>query len=124
LCPLLVDIEADLGIFHTGAGSLFLYVTAGYFIGFLFSGYLGAMFNHQKTVTLSSLTCGLAMIAAAMGTSLIFLRMVLILIVGPRRDYICRQASQASPTGWYPKTLAKLFRYMKFHPVRYLPPRP
>jgi NNP family nitrate/nitrite transporter-like MFS transporter len=78
--PLLVEIETDLGISHTGAGSLFFYITAGYFFGLLGSGYLSARLNHYKTITISSLTCGLAMIAAAMGASLVFLRMVLILI--------------------------------------------
>lgn len=78
--PLLINIEADLGLSHTGAGSLFLYITAGYFIGVLSSGYLSARLNHQKTITLSSLSCGLALIAATMGTSLVFLRVVLVLI--------------------------------------------
>lgn len=78
--PLLVDIEADLGITHTGAGALFLYITAGYFFGVLSSGYLSSRLNHQKTITLSSLTCGLVLVAAATGTSLLFLRIALALI--------------------------------------------
>lgn len=78
--PLLPNIEADLRITHTGAGALFLYITAGYFFGVLSSGYLSSRLNHQKTITLSSLSCGLALVAAAMGTSLPFLRITLVLI--------------------------------------------
>jgi MFS family permease len=37
--PLLPNIEQDLGIRHTGAGSLFLMSTIGYFIGLFVSGY-------------------------------------------------------------------------------------
>jgi NNP family nitrate/nitrite transporter-like MFS transporter len=78
--PLLVNIEADLGLSHTGAGSLFLYITTGYFFGILSSGYLSSRLNHQKTITLSSLSCGVVLITAAMGTSLPFLRIALVLI--------------------------------------------
>ena len=78
--PLLINIEVDLGISHTGAGGLFLYITAGYFFGILGSGYLSSRYNHQKTIILSSLSCGLVLAAAAMGTSLLFLRVALLLI--------------------------------------------
>jgi len=78
--PLLVNIEVDLGITHTGAGALFLFITAGYFFGVLSSGYLSSRLNHQKTITLSSLSCGLALVGAAMGTALPFLRVALVLI--------------------------------------------
>ena len=78
--PLLPRIERDLGISHTGAGALFLFVMAGYCLGVLASGYLSARFDHQKTITLSSLSCGIALMAASLGTSLVFLQSVLVLI--------------------------------------------
>lgn len=78
--PLLINIEADLGIRHATAGALFLYVTAGYFFGILGSGYLSSRLNHQKTITLSGLSCGLVLAIAAMGNSLMFLRITLLLI--------------------------------------------
>ena len=38
--PLLPAIEKDLGISHTAAGSLFIFISIGYFIGVFSSGYL------------------------------------------------------------------------------------
>ena len=78
--PLLPNIEEDLGIRHTGAGSLFLMITIGYFIGLFVSGYLSARFNHHKTVVISCFSCGLALLAAIFVSSLIYLVVVLIVI--------------------------------------------
>ena len=78
--PLLPSIEEDLGIRHTGAGSLFLMITIGYFIGLFVSGYLSARFNHHKTVVISCFSCGLALLAAIFVSSLIYLVVVLIVI--------------------------------------------
>ena len=78
--PLLPNIEKDLGIHHTVAGSLFLMITIGYFIGLFVSGYLSARFNHRKTVVLSCFFCGLALLAAMTASSLTYLVVVLIVI--------------------------------------------
>jgi NNP family nitrate/nitrite transporter-like MFS transporter len=78
--PLLPAIENDLGISHTAAGSLFIYITIGYFIGVFVSGYCSFKFNHQKTIVISSFACSLALIAATFASSLIVLKGLLILI--------------------------------------------
>jgi len=78
--PLLPAIEKDLGISHTAAGSLFVYLTIGYFIGVFVSGYVSFKFNHQKTIVFSSFACGLSLIAASLATSVVLLKMLLILI--------------------------------------------
>ena len=76
--PLLPNIEEDLGIRHTEAGSLFLMITIGYFIGLFVSGYLSAWFNHHKTIVISCFSCGLALLAAMIASSLTYLVVVLI----------------------------------------------
>jgi NNP family nitrate/nitrite transporter-like MFS transporter len=76
--PLLPNIEEELGIQHTKSGSLFLMITIGYFIGLFVSGYLSARFNHHKTVVISCFSCGLALLAAMMAPSLIYLEVALI----------------------------------------------
>ena len=78
--PLLPAIEKDLGISHTAAGSLFIYLTIGYFIGVFVSGYLSFKINHQKTIVLSSFACGLSLITATFTTSMAILKLLLILI--------------------------------------------
>lgn len=78
--PLLPNIEEDLGIRHTEAGSLFLMITIGYFIGLFVSGYLSARFNHHKTIVISCFSCGLALLAAMIAPSLTYLVVVLIVI--------------------------------------------
>jgi len=78
--PLLPNIEEDLGVRHTGAGSLLLMITIGYFIGLFVSGYLSARFNHHKTVVISCFSCGLALLAAIIVSSLTYLVIVLIVI--------------------------------------------
>jgi len=62
--PLLVDIESDLHIRHAEAGSLFLFITMGYFIGLISSGHISSRLTHQKTAVLSSYVCSVAVIAA------------------------------------------------------------
>lgn len=78
--PLLPAIENDLGISHTAAGSLFIYLTSGYFIGVFASGYLSFKTNHQKTIVFSSFACALSLIAASFTTSVVLLKILLILI--------------------------------------------
>jgi NNP family nitrate/nitrite transporter-like MFS transporter len=78
--PLLPNIEQDLGIRHTEAGSLFLMMTTGYFIGLFVSGYFSARFNHHKTIVISCFSCGLALIAAMIAPSLPYLVVILIVI--------------------------------------------
>jgi NNP family nitrate/nitrite transporter-like MFS transporter len=76
--PLLVSIEADLGICHTQAGSLFLMVTAGYIAGLMLSGHLSARTSHQKTVVISCVACALALAAAMLAPTLALLCLALV----------------------------------------------
>ena len=78
--PLLPNIEEDLGLRHTESGSLFLMITAGYFVGLFGSGYLSSRLNHHKTIVISCCTCGLALVVAIFTPSLIFFRVILIII--------------------------------------------
>jgi NNP family nitrate/nitrite transporter-like MFS transporter len=78
--PLLVSIEADLGIRHTQAGSLFLMVAGGYVAGLTLSGHLSARVSHQATVVISSLACAAALTASMLAPSLGALRLALVAI--------------------------------------------
>ena len=78
--PLLPTVEADLNIRHTAAGSLFMMISGGYFVGLLVSGHLSSRFNHQITVVLSCLTCAAALVIATAATSLNGLRAALMVL--------------------------------------------
>jgi NNP family nitrate/nitrite transporter-like MFS transporter len=113
--PLLPSIESDLGISHTGAGALFLFIATGYFFGVLASGFLSSKFDHQKTITLSSLSCGLALIAASTGTSLAFLRLVFVLI-GITAGFYLPSGIASLTYGLAPRDFGKAFSIHEISP--------
>ena len=55
--PLMPAIEKDLDITHAEAGSLFLTLSIGYFIGLMGSGFVSARITHRRTMVLS-IACG------------------------------------------------------------------
>lgn len=78
--PLLVDIEKDLGLSHAGAGALFAYISVGYFIGVFSSGYLSSWVTHKKTIVISSLSCGAALIGVNWAASPLLFKLMLMII--------------------------------------------
>ena len=61
--PLMPTIEADLGISHSEAGSLFLLTSTGYFITLLASGIFSSRLLHRGTIILSALAVGIVLIS-------------------------------------------------------------
>lgn len=59
--PLLPVIEREMALGHAQSGSFFLFISAGYFISILFSGFVSVRINHKRTIVLSCLTLGLAL---------------------------------------------------------------
>ena len=59
--PLLPTIENDLGFSHGDAGSLFLFLSMGYFISLLGSGYISSRITHKKTIAISAIAVGTAL---------------------------------------------------------------
>ena len=78
--PLLGEIENDLAINHATSGSLFLFITVGYFWGMLFSGYVSHRLNHCVTISLSCVVCGLFMCAASIIQQVFYLQVLLVLL--------------------------------------------
>ena len=68
--PLLPIIEVDLGIGHGEAGSLFLLISAGYFIGLMGSGFFSSRFGHRKGIIFSALALGAVLFAVALNHSM------------------------------------------------------
>ena len=62
LSPLMPTVEKDLKVGHGEAGSLFFMISLGYCIGLLFSGFISSRLTHRKTILLSSIAVGGAVI--------------------------------------------------------------
>jgi len=60
--PLLPQIEQELGFGHTVSGSFFLWISAGYFPSVLFSGFVSARITFKRTIVLSTLAAGSALV--------------------------------------------------------------
>jgi len=78
--PLLIPIEEDLGISHTGAGSLFFLITIGYMGGLLVSGYISKKISHPETIGYSCISCGVVLAGASLSDSLPTLALSLLLV--------------------------------------------
>jgi NNP family nitrate/nitrite transporter-like MFS transporter len=70
LSPLLPTIEQELAISHSGAGFFFFLSSGGYLFGLLSSGWLASRTTHRRTILVSSLGVGAAMLTIALATSL------------------------------------------------------
>ncbi len=78
--PLLPSIEADLAIAHAEAGSLFLLLSIGYFISIVGSGFISSRLSHRKTIVLSAISVGGALIGVSLSNSLWTVRATLFLV--------------------------------------------
>jgi NNP family nitrate/nitrite transporter-like MFS transporter len=74
LAPLLPTIENNLSLSHGNAGSLFLFLSIGYFISLLGSGHISSRINHKKTIAVSAIAVGAALSSISFSKSLITLR--------------------------------------------------
>lgn len=67
LSPLLIQVETSFGISHGPAAQLFLYISAGYSITMLLSGFVSSRLTHRGAIVLCSMvmSAGLAVMAAS-----------------------------------------------------------
>lgn len=80
IAPLLPTIEKDLGFSHGDAGSLFLFLSIGYFISLLGSGYISSRITHRKTIIVSAIAVGTALSLISFNKSLFGMRFCLFLL--------------------------------------------
>lgn len=75
--PLLPTVSEELRLTHTDAGSLFLFISAGYFVSILLSGHVSGRINHTRTIILSSVASGVMLLLLSSCMSLATLRIAL-----------------------------------------------
>jgi NNP family nitrate/nitrite transporter-like MFS transporter len=78
--PMLPAIERDLHLNHTQAASFFLFISLGYVLMNLFSGFIASWLGHKSTILLSVLLVISATAFIAGSPSLTFIRLGLVLL--------------------------------------------
>jgi len=62
LSPLIPTLEKDMALSHGEAGSFFLFITIGYFISLVGSGFISSRISHRLTVTISAVAIGFVLV--------------------------------------------------------------
>jgi NNP family nitrate/nitrite transporter-like MFS transporter len=78
--PLMPVIENELGITHSEAGTLFLMISLGLFLGQVFSGFLSSRVNHRGSLVLSTLGIGAALLAINLTSTFWILRIIMVFL--------------------------------------------
>ena len=104
VAPLLPTIEKDLGFSHGDAGSLFLFLSFGYFISLLGSGHISSRITHRKTISVSAIAVGCALALIAFSKSLFAMRFCVFLLGISAGTYlpsgITTVTSMVNPKHW------------------------
>ena len=74
LSPLLPTVEKDLKIGHEEAGSLFFIISFGYCIMLLGSSFVSSYINHRRTIILSTVALGVALLSVGISHQLRMVR--------------------------------------------------
>jgi MFS transporter, NNP family, nitrate/nitrite transporter len=80
LGPLMPAVEEALKVGHEEAGSLFLLISIGYSPALLASGFVSSRLNHRRTITLSSIALGGALLIVGFGRHLWTIRLGLVVM--------------------------------------------
>lgn len=74
LAPLMPTLLSDMNLTTDQAGSFFLFSASGYFISLTFSGFISSVLKHKKTILLTSVAAGVAIICTGFSQNLVALR--------------------------------------------------
>jgi NNP family nitrate/nitrite transporter-like MFS transporter len=80
LSPLMPAVEKDLKVGHDEAGSFFFLISLGYCIMLLASGFVSSRLNHRRTIILSSMAVGGALLIVGLSHHLWGIRFGLLLL--------------------------------------------
>lgn len=80
LSPLMPTVEKDLKMGHDEAGTLFFLISLGYCIILLASGFVSSRLNHRRTIILSSMALGGALLIVGLSHHLWGIRFGLLLL--------------------------------------------
>ncbi len=107
--PLLPSLENSLGLSHAQAGSLFIFLSAGYFSSILGSGFISCRLGHRRTIILSGCAVGAAMLVLGLANGLWGLGLGLLLLglaSGPYLPSAMATITHLAPMRHWGKALA------------------
>ena len=78
--PLAPRIETDLQLSHADTGTLFLFISIGYFVTLIGSGFVSSRLNHKRTIAVSNTALGFALIGTAFCSGLWTMRLGLFMV--------------------------------------------
>lgn len=78
--PLMPTIENELGMSHSQAGSLFLFVSLGFFVTQLCSGFISSFFKHRGALIISAVAVGIVLCLFSFTNSIWTLRIVMFVL--------------------------------------------
>ena len=78
--PLAPRIEWDLNLSHAETGTLFLFISIGYFVTLVGSGFISSRLNHKRTIVTSNMALGIALIGTAFCSGLWTMRLGLLFV--------------------------------------------
>src|SRR6056297_385216 len=74
LSPLLIQVEKSFGIRHGPAAQLFLYISVGYSIAMLLSGFVSSKLTHRGSILLCSMVMSVGLAVMAVSPSMEVMR--------------------------------------------------
>ncbi|MGW8194746.1 MAG: hypothetical protein ACWGOX_10825 [Desulforhopalus sp.] len=77
---MLPEIEREMAFTHGGAAAIFLFLTCGYFLSILLSGFVSSRLGHKRTIVTSSGGCGVVLLVIGLCESLNELRFAVFLL--------------------------------------------
>ena len=80
MAPLLPIVEAELGMGHGQAGSLFFFMASGYGVGLLGSGFVSHLLTHRLTIAFAGMMGGISLIIISRSASIGAIHTGLVLI--------------------------------------------
>jgi NNP family nitrate/nitrite transporter-like MFS transporter len=86
--PLLINIEADLGISHAEGGRLFLFIAIGYSSSMLLSGFVSRALRHRWTIAVAVFASSASLFVISAGNSYALLAVGLVLLGASNGLYI------------------------------------
>jgi NNP family nitrate/nitrite transporter-like MFS transporter len=73
--PLAPRVELELNLSHAETGTLFLFISIGYFVTLIGSGFVSSRLNHMLTIAVSNTALGMALIGTAFCSGLWTMRL-------------------------------------------------
>ncbi|MBN2706510.1 MAG: MFS transporter [Deltaproteobacteria bacterium] len=107
--PLLPVIEKEFHIGHAAAASLFVYLSGGYFVALLGSGFLSARIPHRLILSASAVGVGVILLLGAYSQGLGYLRLTALglgLVCGPYLPSAIATLTNTVPQQHWGKALA------------------